>query len=101
MSRSQETTDSPRGLRDRVEVAFERWGRTVVARPGRVLVGALVVAAACMAGLPRLTVDVTFDGFLGKQDDTRVAFEAFRERFGRDERLIVAVETSRSYISAR
>ena len=79
------------GFRDRIETDFERWGRLVCARPVAILVASLSIAFACVAGLPRLYVDVTFEAFLGESDSVRVDYEAFRERFGRDERIIVAV----------
>ena len=78
-------------LRDRVEKGFERWGRTVVSHPLAVLLASLAVACGCMAGLPRVYVDVTFEGLLGRKDEVRVSYEALREQFGRDERITIAV----------
>jgi predicted RND superfamily exporter protein len=77
--------------RDRVERGFERWGRTVVSHPLAVLLASLAVACGCMAGLPRVYVDVTFEGLLGRKDEVRVSYEALREQFGRDERITIAV----------
>jgi len=57
-----------------------------------VLIASLVFAAACVAGLPRVTVDVSFEAFLQPDDSVRVAYESFREQFGRDERVIISAE---------
>lgn len=78
------------GFRERVELGFESWGRTVAARPVTVLVASLVFAAACISGLPHLRVDVSFEAFLQADDPVRVAYESFREQFGRDERVTIA-----------
>ncbi len=78
------------GFRERVELGFESWGRTVAARPVTVLVASLVFAAACISGLPHLRIDVSFEAFLPADDPVRVAYDAFREQFGRDERVTIA-----------
>jgi predicted RND superfamily exporter protein len=80
------------GIRDRIERSFEGWGRRLSANPWTVLVCTLVFVATCMGGLPRLTVDVSFEAFLHADDPVRVTYDAFREQFGRDERVIVSVE---------
>lgn len=80
------------GFRDRVERGFETWGRTVAARPVTILIASLVFVAACISGLPRVSVDVSFEAFLQADDPVRVAYESFREQFGRDERVIIAAE---------
>ena len=83
-------------LRDRIERGFERWGRFVIGHRGGVLVASLLAALGLAAGLPRITVDVTFEAFLGRHDAVRVAYDEFRERFGRDERIVVAVDPGTS-----
>ncbi len=79
-------------FRDRIETGFESWARIVIAHPLAILFASLAFAFICMAGLPRVYLDVTFEGFLGKSDEVRVAYEFFREEFGRDERIIIAID---------
>jgi len=81
----------PTGFRERVELAFEHWGRAVVARPVAVFLASLALVLGCVAGLPRVYLDVTFESFLGQDDEVRVDYEAFLEQFGRDERITVAI----------
>ena len=88
--------ESPSGFRDRIEAGFEAWGRLVVARPRPVLLASLVFFVVCASGLPKLTIDVTFEAFLARNDEVRVAYESYRDRFGRDERLIVAADPGAS-----
>ena len=80
------------GYRDRVETGFESWGRFIVAHPKAILLASLLVALSFASGLPRVYLDVTFEAFLGEEDEVRVAYDEFREHFGRDERIIVAVD---------
>ena len=80
------------GFRDRVERGFESWGRTVSARPVTVLIASLAFAIACLSGIPRVTVDVSFEAFLQANDPVRVAYDSFRDQFGRDERVIISAE---------
>ena len=79
-------------FRDRIERSFESWGRTVSAHPIPIALASLLLAAGCIAGLSRLTVDVTFEAFLRPDDSVRISYETFREQFGRDEFIIVSVE---------
>ena len=81
-----------RGFRNHVERGFEAWGRSVSARPILILIASLVFAATCIAGLPRLSVDVSFEAFLKSDDEVLVSYDAFREQFGRDERVIISAE---------
>ena len=90
------TSSAPHGLRDRAEAAFTRWGHVVVARHWVVLAASLAVVAACMGGLPRVYLDVSFESFLDPDDPARIAYDAFRERFGRDEMILVAVDPGES-----
>jgi len=68
----------------------------VVARHGVVLAAALAVVAACMAGLPRVYLDVSFESFLDAEDPARIAYDAFRDRFGRDEMIVVTLDPGES-----
>jgi predicted RND superfamily exporter protein len=80
------------GFRDQIERGFESWGRIVAARPVTILIASLLFAAACISGVPRLRVDVSFESFLQSDDPVRVAYDSFREQFGRDERVIISAE---------
>ncbi len=80
------------GFRHRTEQAFESWGHFVSARPLLVVVASLLFVAFCAAGVPRLRVDVSFESFLASDDSVRIAYESFRDQFGRDERITLAVE---------
>jgi len=40
-----------------------------------------------------LTMDTSTEGFLHKTDPMRIAYDEFRDQFGRDEKLLVAIKT--------
>ena len=52
-----------------------------------------VLVAGIAAQLPSLKIDTTTEGFLHKSDPMRVQYDEFRDQFGRDEKLMIAVKT--------
>ena len=57
------------------------------------MIGLSFVATAILASfLPSITADFASDSYLLPGDQTRQRFDDFRERFGRDERTVVALE---------
>ncbi len=57
------------------------------------MIGLSFVATAILASfLPSMTADFSNDSYLLPGDETRQRFDAFRDRFGLDERTVVALE---------
>ena len=52
-----------------------------------------VLVAGIASQLPSLKIDTTTEGFLHKSDPMRVQYDEFRDQFGRDEKLMIAVKT--------
>ena len=52
-----------------------------------------VLVAGIASQLPSLKIDTTTEGFLHKTDPMRVQYDEFRDQFGRDEKLMIAVKT--------
>ena len=52
-----------------------------------------VFVVALGSQLPSLKIDTTTEGFLHKTDPMRVEYDIFRDQFGRDEKLMIAVKT--------
>jgi predicted RND superfamily exporter protein len=77
----------------RVEHAFEGWGRFVIRRRVAVVALSFLATAGLLAQLPKLTVDNSPEAMLLDDDPAVVAYDAFREQFGREDRLIVLIET--------
>ena len=54
----------------------------------------LLFVGALGTQLPTLKMDTSTEGFLHKSDPMRIEYDLFRDQFGRDEQLIVAVKTN-------
>ena len=80
-----DTTQPGKSLvRDRIERALERWGHTAYRRAGWVLAAALLVVAGLATQIPQIQFDTSTEGFLPDDNPVRVAYEDFRDRYGRE-----------------
>lgn len=79
------------GWRVRVEAGFERWGRIVVAHCWLALLASLAVTGWLMSQLPLLEIDNSTESFLTTDAPNVLLYNAFRDQFGRDDRIVIAV----------
>lgn len=77
----------------RIERSFERWGRFIIRHRSAALVVSLGLTALLLAQLPKLTIDNSPEALLLDDDPAVVEYDAFRDQFGREDRLIVMVRT--------
>lgn len=82
---------TPRGIRARVEHAFDWLGRALCARAWWVLAASVALTTAMAAQLPSLGFDTSTDGFVKPEDPLRRNYDAFRRAFGRDELVLVSL----------
>lgn len=80
-------------LRQRIEHGFEAYGRLVVRRAWLALLLSVVLVGALGSNIPKIVMDTATDSFLHDDDPALLAYNDFRDQFGRDELVIVAVET--------
>jgi hypothetical protein len=78
-------------MRERIEHALECWGKFAYRRAGWVLAVSILVVAALATQLPKIAFDTSTEGFFTKDDPIRIAYDAFRERFGSDTLTLIAV----------
>jgi len=84
-------------LHHRIELGFEAWGRLMVRRARLVvLLGALLTAAA-VSQLPKLRADNSIESFLHPGDPVLERYDAFRDRFDRDDRIVIALDPGSVY----
>lgn len=76
----------------KAEKAFERLGVLIVRNRIAALFAALAVAALFALHLPALHMDMSMEGFLHKDDPNRVLYDKFRDRFGSDNVILLAIE---------
>ncbi|MFK7895905.1 MAG: RND family transporter [Myxococcota bacterium] len=75
----------------RSEAVFERWGRFIVRQKWPALILSVAVTGWLLSYLPGLTIDNSTEAFLLPDDPAVIEYNAFRDQFGRDDRLIVAI----------
>jgi hypothetical protein len=86
-----------RGIRDRIEIGFERYGRAVARRPWVAIASCALLALGLASYLPLLEFDTSTEQMLKSNDPTRLRYEAFREQFGRDELIAVGIAGPRVF----
>ena len=80
-------------LRQSIEQGFSQYGRLVYRHRYKTLLLLIIVVALLVSQLPKLTLDTSNEGFLHESDPTLHTYDQFREQFGRDELIIVSIQT--------
>jgi uncharacterized protein len=79
-------------LRLGIESLFEKLARLIFKNRIKILLITVAITALLLSQLPKITIDTSTEGFLHARDPALITYEAFREQFGRDEMIIIAVE---------
>jgi predicted RND superfamily exporter protein len=74
-----------------IEQAFEGWGRFVVRHRWATALAVLLLTGLCASWAPQLRSDNSIESFLRPSDPARANYDAFREQFGQDEMMVVAI----------
>jgi predicted RND superfamily exporter protein len=80
-------------FRDHAEAGFERWGRFIFRHGWATIVLTLAFSGVLISQLPRITVEMSTEGFLHPDDPTLLVYNAFRNQFERDDRALIAIKT--------
>ncbi len=59
----------------------------------KVIVMTLAIIVAMASQMKYLTIDTSTEGFLHKEDPLRVEYDKFRSQFGRDEKVLIAIQS--------
>ena len=81
-------------LRNRVEQGFEDFAHFVYRHRIKTAIIMLLLMGAVISQIPKITIDTSTEGFLHENDPTLLAYNAFRDQFGRDEVVIIAIKSS-------
>ncbi|MCF6345504.1 MAG: efflux RND transporter permease subunit [Thiomicrorhabdus sp.] len=76
-----------------IEIKLADLGGVIAAYPLRFILAVLVVVVLIASNLPKITVDTSTEGFLHETSQSRLDYDAFRNQFGRDEKVVVAIKT--------
>ncbi|MEE8395190.1 MAG: MMPL family transporter, partial [bacterium] len=74
-----------------VEARFISFGRFIFRNRLKTILAVAVLIAGLASQLPKIVIDTSTEGFFIEGDPAIVAFESFREQFGREDVVIVAV----------
>ena len=77
-------------FRHGLESSLGQLGRAVQAHPWFALLGVALFFSVLASPVRHIQTGASFDAMLRKDDPARVQYDAFRERFGRDELLLLA-----------
>jgi len=80
-------------LKYRIESKFESAGRWVYDNKFKTLFFVLILIVGFFSQLKHLSIDTSSEGFLHDNDPTLIAYNEFREQFGRDEVILLAIKT--------
>ena len=76
------------------EKKFEEFSDWIFENSKKTILLVLLAVTALGWQLPSLTMDTSTEGFLHKSDPMRIGYDVFRDQFGRDEKVLLAIKTS-------
>ena len=79
-------------IRNRIELAFENFTRNIYRHRIKYLIGMLAIITLMCSSVFRLTVDTATESMLHKSDPSLLAYNDYREQFGRTDIITVLVE---------
>ncbi|MBL4613742.1 MAG: MMPL family transporter, partial [Magnetovibrio sp.] len=79
-------------LRQRIETGFETFGRMVTRNAWMALILCLTLVAGLASQIPNIVMDTATESFLHDDDPALLDYNEFRDQFGRDELVMVAIE---------
>jgi len=79
--------------RTKSESLLEKMGKSITLNPIKIIIIILLLSFTIISNLPKITIDTSTEGFLHTNDPALVRYEAFKEQFGQDEKIMVVVNT--------
>ena len=79
-------------LRDKVEKRFETIAHILYRHRIKTLLILFILSFSIISQLPKITIDTSTEGFLHETDPTLLSYNKFRDQFGRDEMIVVAIK---------
>ena len=83
-----------KNFRNRIEAWFETYAHVIYRNRIKTIAIMLALTAAMISQIPKITLDTSTEGFLHTDDPELLAYNAFRDQFGRDEVIIIAIEAA-------
>ena len=83
-------------IRNKIEDGFARFARRIYRHRIKTILIMLLATTAVVSQIPKITVDTSMEGFLHPDDPAMLAYNAFRDQFGRDDPFRTLFEQNRS-----
>ena len=80
-------------MHKKLEKLFGKFGGFISNHPIIVILFSLLVIAFPLSQAPKITMDTSTEGFMHESDPMLINYNAFRDQFGRDERIMIALKS--------
>lgn len=80
-------------MHQRLEQWMAKFGLFLHDNPIKVILFIILILAFPISNLPKVTMDTSTEGFMHENDPVLLDYNAFREQFGRDERIGIAIQS--------
>jgi predicted RND superfamily exporter protein len=84
-------------LRTWIENRFRDWGHTSARKRWPIIASMVALALLLGSQAPRLEIDTSNESFLSARDPARVVYTSFREQFGNDQLIVIALRPPRIF----
>jgi len=78
---------------NKLENLMERFGGFIHDNPFKVIIVLFALLAFPLSHVPQITMDTSTEGFMHEDDPVLLEYNKFRAQFGRDERIMVALQS--------
>ncbi len=85
-------------IKQRIESSFASWTRFVIRFKYLFLLLILVPTFLIASQVRHLTIDTSNEGMLHPEDPILIAYNTFRDQFGRDDKLVIAIKSEKKEI---
>jgi predicted RND superfamily exporter protein len=80
-------------MHQKIEEKFARFGEFLYNNPLKIIIFSFLMILYPITQVPKITFDTSNEGFMHKSDPMLIDYNKFREQFGRDERIAIAIES--------
>lgn len=84
-------------VKQKIEDGFETLGHLLYQHHFKAMTGILLLTAVMASQLPNLTIDTSTESFLHEDDPTLLDYNDFRDQFGRDDMVVIAIKSPRIF----
>jgi predicted RND superfamily exporter protein len=85
------------GIRERTEIAFEKWGRFVCRARWLVIALMALLTVSLASGMVRLTFEMSTESFLDPDDPERANYDAFRSQYANEDSILLILHSERIF----